>query len=63
VRNAGQVLSPEMLLNHVGGPEYADEIDYVKVYISRLRAKIEPDPRHPQYILTEHHLGYRFWKP
>jgi len=63
VRNAGQVLSPEMLLNHVWGPEYADEIDYVKVYISRLRAKIEPDPRHPQYILTEHHLGYRFWKP
>lgn len=63
VRNAGQVLSPEMLLNHVWGPEYADEIDYVKVYISRLRAKIEPDPRHPQYIITEHHLGYRFWKP
>jgi len=63
VPNAGQVLSPEMLLNHVWGPEYADEIDYVKVYISRLRAKIEPDPRHPQYILTEHHLGYRFWKP
>ncbi len=63
VRNAGQVLSPEVLLNRVWGPEYADEIDYVKVYISRLRSKIEPDPRHPQYILTEHSLGYRFWKP
>ncbi len=63
VRNAGQVLSPEMLLTRVWGPEYADEIDYVKVYISRLRSKIEPDPRHPQYILTEHNLGYRFWKP
>ena len=62
VRNAGQVLSPEMLLNHVWGPEYADEIDYVKVYISRLRAKIEPDPRHPQYIVTERNMGYRFWK-
>jgi two-component system KDP operon response regulator KdpE len=62
VRNAGQVLTHEMLLNHVWGPEYADEVDYVKVYISRLRAKIEPDPRHPQYILTEHNLGYRFWK-
>ncbi len=63
VRNAGQILSPEMLLTRVWGPEYADEIDYVKVYISRLRSKIEPDPRHPQYILTEHNLGYRFWKP
>ncbi len=63
VRNAGQILSPEMLLVHVWGPEYADEIDYVKVYISRLRSKIEPDPRHPQYILTEQRLGYRFWKP
>ncbi len=63
VRNAGQVLSPEVLLTRVWGPEYADEIDYVKVYISRLRSKIEPDPRHPQYILTEHNLGYRFWKP
>ncbi len=63
VRNAGQVLTHEMLLTHVWGPEYADEIDYVKVYISRLRAKLEPDPRHPQYILTEHNLGYRFWKP
>ncbi len=63
VRNAGQILSPEMLLTHVWGPEYADEIDYVKVYISRLRSKIEPDPRRPQYILTEHGLGYRFWKP
>ncbi len=63
VRNAGQVLTHEMLLTHVWGPEYADEIDYVKVYISRLRAKLEPDPRHPQYILTAHNLGYRFWKP
>ncbi len=62
VRNAGQVLTHEMLLTHVWGPEYADEVDYVKVYISRLRSKLEPDPRHPQYILTEHNLGYRFWK-
>lgn len=63
VRNAGHVLTHEMLLAHVWGREYTDEIDYLRVYIGRLRAKLEADSQNPQYILTEHGVGYRFRKP
>jgi len=62
VRNAGQVLTHETLLARVWGREYTDEINYLKVYISRLRAKLEDDPRNPQHILTEHGVGYWFRK-
>ncbi len=62
VRNAGQVLTHETLLARVWGREYTDEINYLKVYISRLRAKLEDDPRNPQQILTEHGVGYWFRK-
>jgi two-component system KDP operon response regulator KdpE len=60
VRNTGQVLPHETLLARVWGREYTDEINYLKVYISRLRAKLEDDPHHPQHILTEYGLGYWF---
>jgi len=60
VRNAGQIMSHEALLARVWGREYVDEISYLKSYISRLRNKLEPDPRHPQYILTEYGIGYWF---
>jgi DNA-binding response OmpR family regulator len=60
VRNAGQVLPHETLLARVWGREYTDEINYLKVYVSRLRAKLEDDPHHPQHILTEYGLGYWF---
>ncbi len=63
VRNAGRPMSHESLLARVWGHEYIDEINYIKVYISRLRAKIEPDPQHPQYILTEYGFGYSFRAP
>ncbi|OQB01176.1 MAG: Transcriptional regulatory protein YycF [Chloroflexi bacterium ADurb.Bin222] len=62
VRNAGQVLPHETLLARVWGREYTDEINYLKVYVSRLRAKLEDDPRNPQHILTEHGIGYWFRK-
>jgi len=62
VRNASQVLTHETLLARVWGREYTDEIDYLKVYISRLRNKLEEDPRSPQYILTEYGVGYWFRK-
>ena len=62
VRNAGQVLTHETLLARVWGREYTDEINYLKVYISRLRAKLEDDPRNPQHILTERGVGYWFRK-
>ncbi len=60
--NAGRVLTHEQLLERVWGPEYIDETDYVKLYVWRLRQKIEEDPRHPRYILTERGIGYRFAK-
>lgn len=62
VRNAGQVLTHETLLARVWGREYTDEIDYLKVYISRLRNKLEKDPHGPQHILTEYGVGYWFRK-
>ncbi|MDA8216695.1 MAG: response regulator transcription factor [Dehalococcoidales bacterium] len=60
VRNAGRVLMHGTLLAKVWGREYTEEIDYLRVYIRRLRRKIEDDPEHPRYILTERGLGYRF---
>jgi two-component system, OmpR family, KDP operon response regulator KdpE len=54
------VLRHETLLAKVWGREYVDELDYLRVYIRRLRRKLEPDPERPQHILTEHGLGYRF---
>jgi DNA-binding response OmpR family regulator/signal transduction histidine kinase len=61
-RNAGMVLTHEVLLERVWGPEYNREVDFIWVYISRLRRKIEPDPRHPQYILTVPDVGYKLAK-
>jgi two-component system KDP operon response regulator KdpE len=60
VRNAGLVLQHETLLAKVWGREYVDEIDYLRVYIRRLRRKLEEDPDQPRRILTERGLGYRF---
>jgi DNA-binding response OmpR family regulator len=60
VSNPGRILSHESLLAKVWGPEYREEEHYVRLYITYLRQKIEPDPAHPKYILTERGLGYRF---
>ncbi len=60
VNNAGWVMSRESLLSKVWGPEYRDEIQYLRLYINYLRRKIEIDPAHPNYILTERGVGYRF---
>jgi len=57
--NVGRVLTTRLLLQRVWGPQYSDATDYVKGVVRRLRAKLEPDPAHPQYIITEPHLGYR----
>ncbi|WIG57408.1 MAG: Phosphate regulon transcriptional regulatory protein PhoB (SphR) [Ktedonobacterales bacterium] len=58
-RHAGMVLSHETLLERVWGPAYREEIEFVWVYIRRLRRKIEPDPSAPRYILTAPGVGYR----
>lgn len=60
LQNAGQVLTYQNILDKVWGWEYQDSIDYVHVYISHLRRKIEADPRNPRYLLTERGIGYRF---
>ena len=60
VENAGWVVPHEELLAKVWGYEYREEIQYLRLYITYLRQKIEPDPSHPDYILTERGVGYRF---
>ena len=62
VRNAGRVMPHQALLDRVWGDEYGATTDYLKVFISRLRAKIER-PGGPRFIETERGLGYRFLRP
>jgi two-component system KDP operon response regulator KdpE len=59
----GSVLTHQTLLTQVWGWEYGDESGYLKVYVHRLRTKIEPDPQNPRYILTERGRGYCFQIP
>ncbi len=61
-QNVGMVITHELLLEKVWGPEYNRDIDFIWVYISRLRRKIETDSRHPQYILTVPDVGYKLAK-
>jgi DNA-binding response OmpR family regulator len=61
-RNAGRVVPFETLLDKVWGPEYRDQLDYLKTYLSRLRKKLEDAPDQPRLLLTERSLGYRLMK-
>ncbi len=61
-QNAGMVVTHELLLEKVWGPEYNRDIDFIWVYISRLRRKVEIDSRHPKYILTVPDVGYKLAK-
>jgi two-component system, OmpR family, KDP operon response regulator KdpE len=63
VRNAGHVLEHGTLLAKVWGREYVDEVDYIRVYIRRLREKLGDASDAPRYIQTERGLGYRFISP
>jgi two-component system KDP operon response regulator KdpE len=63
VRNAGRTLTHGTLLAKVWGREYRDEVDYLRVYVRRLRDKLGDDPEKPRYIRTERGLGYRFLRP
>jgi DNA-binding response OmpR family regulator len=60
VENAGWIVPQETLLAKVWGPEYRDDNQLLRLYITYLRKKIEPDPATPRYILTERGVGYRF---
>lgn len=60
MEHAGKVLPHQMILQNVWGPEYGPESEYLRVYIGRLRQKIEADPANPQYLHTERGVGYLF---
>ena len=57
------ILPHDKILQAVWGPDYGNEVEYLRVFVNQLRKKIEPDPARPRYILTEPWLGYRFALP
>ena len=63
MQHAGRPLPHQRLLNLVWGPEYGGEREYLRTYISQLRKKLEDDPAHPTYLLTDSYIGYRFRAP
>ena len=62
VRHAGKLVPQKQLLVEVWGPAYEHETHYLRVYLAQLRRKLEPDPAHPRYLITEPGVGYRFEK-
>ena len=60
VRQQGRLVTSRQLLIDVWGPAYETETHYLRVYLAQLRRKLEPDPAHPKYLLTEFRVGYRF---
>jgi len=60
MRRAGEVVSPEELVREVWGPQYANEIGFVRRYVWHLRQKVEKDPENPRYIHNERGFGYCF---
>jgi two-component system KDP operon response regulator KdpE len=62
-QNEGKLLTHRAILREVWGPAYGDESNYLHVYVSQLRRKLEPDPARPRYLLTEPGAGYRLVAP
>ena len=60
VQHAGKLVTHRMLLQEVWGPEHIEETQYLHVFMSQLRRKLEPQGGGPRYILTEPGVGYRF---
>jgi len=63
VSNANVVVPHRKILQAVWGPDYGDEVEYLRVFMNHLRKKIEPNPARPKYLLTEPWVGYRFSLP
>ena len=63
VQNEGKLLTHPAILRAVWGPSYRTESNYLHVYVSQLRRKIEADPTRPRYLLTESGAGYRLVRP
>ena len=60
VRHSGKLVPQKQMLTEVWGPVYEHETHYLRVYLAQLRRKLEPDPAHPRYLITEPGVGYRF---
>jgi two-component system KDP operon response regulator KdpE len=63
VGHANKVLPHRELLQAVWGPDYGDQVDYLRVFVNQLRKKIEAKASSPKYLLTEPWVGYRFYLP
>jgi two-component system KDP operon response regulator KdpE len=59
-QHTNQAVPHRELLQAVWGPDYGDQVEYLRVFIMNLRKKIEPNPDNPEYIVTEPWIGYRF---
>jgi len=60
MQNAGKPVPHAKLLRSVWGPEYGNELEYLRTFVRQVRMKIEDNPANPKYLLTESHIGYRF---
>lgn len=59
-KNEGKVLTHQLILKEVWGPDYTSQLQYLRVFIAQLRKKIEKNPDKPEFIVTESGIGYRF---
>ncbi|WP_328787417.1 MULTISPECIES: response regulator [unclassified Streptomyces] len=60
ITHPGRLITQSRLLLEVWGPTYAENTNYLRVYMAQLRRKLEADPSHPRYLITEPGMGYRF---
>lgn len=60
VRHPGRLVTREALLTEVWGPQYTSDTGYLRLYLSQLRKKLEPEPSAPRFLITESGMGYRF---
>jgi two-component system, OmpR family, KDP operon response regulator KdpE len=60
IKNEGKVLTHQFLLRAIWGPGYINQSQYLRVFVAQIRKKIEDDPNHPEFLLTESGVGYRF---
>ena len=63
VRNPGKLVTRQTLLSSIWGAAHVADTGYLRLYLSQLRKKLEPDPAHPRYLLTEAGMGYRLQLP
>jgi two-component system, OmpR family, KDP operon response regulator KdpE len=63
MKHAGLPVIHARLLSAVWGPEYGNELEYLRTFMRQLRKKLEDDAAHPKYLLTDSHIGYRFREP